>query len=110
MVSFCGGSHQHWDDFKEALLMRFCSEQEGTLYHKFLAMKQETMVEDFLEKYETLGSPLRNLPNAVMEVAIMNGLKPKVLVEVRMMKPTNLAQMIEACQLVEERNKVLYLG
>ena len=27
-----------------------------------------------------------------------------------MMKPTNLAQMMEATQLVEERNKVLYLG
>ena len=64
---------RHWDDFKEALLMQFRSEQEGTLCHKFLAVKQETMVEDYLEKYETLVSPLRNLPDAVMEGAFTNG-------------------------------------
>ena len=73
-------------------------------------MKQQTTMEDYLEKYETLVSPLRNLPDALMEGAFMNGLKPEVQVEVRMMKPTNLAQMIEAAQLVEEINKVLYLG
>ena len=73
-------------------------------------VKQETTVEDYLEKYEALASPLCNLPDAVMEGAFMNRLKSEVQVEVRMMKPTNLAQMIEVAQLVEERNKVPYLG
>ena len=41
-----------WDDFKEALLIRFPSRQEGTPCQKFLAVKQETTVEDYLEKYE----------------------------------------------------------
>ena len=73
-------------------------------------MKQETIVEDYLKKYEALVPPLQNLLDAVMEGPFMNGLKPKVQVEVRMMKPKNLAQMIEATQLVDERNRVLSLG
>lgn len=50
-----------WGDFKANFLTRFRSKHEGSLMEKFLAIKQETTVEEYQERYEILASPLKGL-------------------------------------------------
>ena len=47
---------------------------------------------------------ITSLPEEVLEGTFMKGLKPKIRAEVRMLKPNGLGPLIEATQLVEEKN------
>lgn len=72
-----------WEGFQQTLLSRFWLEKKGTFCQKFLVVRQETTVEEYLHQYEILVSPLCHLSAAVMEGTFMNRLKPEIQVEVR---------------------------
>lgn len=47
-----------WDDLKNRLFKRFQPSKEGKQCAKLLAIKQETTVTEFRERFEALAAPL----------------------------------------------------
>ena len=76
-----------WEESKLRLLVRFSQNQEGSLCEKFLSLKQESTVREYRRVFVSLASPWPNLPEHVMESAFINGLRPDIRAEVRMLKP-----------------------
>ncbi|XP_024017591.1 uncharacterized protein LOC112090471 [Morus notabilis] len=96
-----------WTELKRKVLERFHSTQEGTLCEKFLSLHQETTVREYRRQFEMLAALLAEIPEQVLESAFVNGLKPEVRAEVRMMKPNGLGRIMEFTQRVEERNQLV---
>ena len=63
-----------WSDFRELLLERFCTSQEGTLLDQLFALRQTSSVREFCRRFEVLSAPLRDVAKAVLESAFVNGL------------------------------------
>ena len=61
-------------DFREMLLERFRTSQEGTLLDQLFALRQSSSVLDFRRRFKVLSAPLKEVVDAVLESAFMNGL------------------------------------
>ena len=62
---------------------------------------------EYHQCFETLASPLENLPETMLEGHFINGLKPNIKVELR---PRGLEQMMDLAQCIEEQNQVVRGG
>lgn len=76
-----------WENVKKRLLRRFRASQEGSLCAQFLSLRQESTVREFRRRFETLGSPLTEISEEVMECNFLNRLKPSIRVEVQLLRP-----------------------
>lgn len=68
-----------------SLLDRFQQTQEGLICEKFLALRQKGTVREYQQMYEALTAPLDNVSDFVLEGAFINGLRPDILADVRML-------------------------
>ncbi|KAL4025181.1 hypothetical protein IC575_013559 [Cucumis melo] len=92
-----------WSNMKERLLIRFRSNKDGTLSGQFLRIKQEGTVEEYINLFDKMVAPVNDLPERVILDTFMNGLLPWVRSEVFFCRPKSLAEMMEAAQMVENR-------
>ncbi|XP_010270441.1 PREDICTED: uncharacterized protein LOC104606771 [Nelumbo nucifera] len=97
-----------WAEFKELLLERFRSTQEGNLQEQLLSLCQSTTVKEYRRHFEVLSAPLRDLPESVLEAAFVNGLHPDIQTELRQMEPVGLFRKMVAAQKIEEKNQALW--
>ena len=81
-----------------------CQTQEGSLCEQFLSLWQEGAVRECLRTFELLAAALEDVPEHVQESTFINNLKPDIRVEVRMMNPEGLREIMRFAQRVEERN------
>ncbi|KAL0542645.1 hypothetical protein IC582_008834 [Cucumis melo] len=95
-----------WSNMKERLLIRFRSSKDGTIGGQFLRIKQEGSVEEYINLFDKMVAPVNDLPEWVIEDTFMNGLLPWVRSEVVFCRPKGLAEMMEAAQMVENRELV----
>ncbi|KAA0046073.1 Transposon Ty3-G Gag-Pol polyprotein [Cucumis melo var. makuwa] len=95
-----------WSNMKERLLVRFRSNKDGTIGGQFLRIKQEGIVEEYINLFDKMVAPVNDLPEWVIEDTFMNGLLPWVRSEVVFCRPKSLAEMMEAAQMVENREIV----
>ncbi|KAA0050169.1 Ty3/gypsy retrotransposon protein [Cucumis melo var. makuwa] len=95
-----------WSNMKERLLVRFRSNKDGTIGGQFLRIKQEGTVEEYINLFDKMVAPVNDLPEWVIEDTFMNGLLPWVRSEVVFCRPKSLAEMMEAAQMVENREIV----
>ena len=68
-----------------------------------LRIRQQSTVEEYWNQFDRLVAPLTDLQDRVVEETFMNGLFPWIKVEVDFCRPVVLAQMMQAAQLVENR-------
>ena len=73
---------------------------------KFLALKQDGSIREYLRLFELLAATLKDVPEHVQERTFINGLKPEIRSEVMMMKPEGLREVMKFTQRVEERTRV----
>lgn len=92
----------YWQDLKNLLLERLVLTQQGSTCEKFLVIRQEGTVPDYHCLFEALSSPLTGLSEDVLESTFIKGLRPDIRVQVRMMKPSGLPQIMEFAQRVED--------
>lgn len=59
-------------------LERFRPSQEGGLYEKFLALRQETTVREYRRDFEVLAAPSTGVPEQVLEGNFIKELKPEI--------------------------------
>ena len=58
----------------------------------------------YLRAFELLGATLEDVPEHVQESTFINGLRPEIKAEIRMLKPKGLREVMNFAQHVEERN------
>lgn len=92
-----------WGDLKLRLFTRFGSSKNKSLCAKFLAIKQEGTVEEYIEAFETTAAPLPHLTEEILENAFINGLDPVISTEVLCWELVGLEKLMRKAQLVEDR-------
>lgn len=90
-----------WVELKQRLLVHFRLVREGPICGQFLAIKQETTVEEYCNLFDKLVALLPHLLKEVLEETFMNGLTPWIKAEVEFWEPVGLPQMIKLTQRVE---------
>lgn len=80
-------SFSDWKTLKLRLLQRFRYPRQGTVCSQFLAIKQESIVEEYINLFDKLCSAITSFMNEILESTFMNGLVPWVRAEVECLKP-----------------------
>ena len=96
-----------WEEFKECLLLRFRSSQDGNLHEQLMSLLQTSTVQEYRRQFEMLSAPLQELPPSVLEAAFVNGLRPDIQAELRQLDPTGLVGKMRAAQRIEEKQRTL---
>lgn len=82
--------------------------EEGALWERFLAIKQEGTVAEYRTRFKILSTPLLpGISEELLEAVFMNGLDPLLRAEVRCFSPNGLDEMIRKALLVVEKYRVL---
>ena len=92
-----------WRELKERMYNRFRCRDFGTACARFLAIRQEGTVGEYLQKFEELSAPLPEMAEEVLEGTFTNGLDPRIRKEVFSMRAVGLEDLMEAAQLAEEK-------
>ena len=74
---------------------------------RFLALRQWGSVKDYRLSFETLASLLEGMPKTLLEGQFLNGLKPDIQAEMRVLRPNGQWQMMDVAQRIKERNLVV---
>lgn len=77
--------------------------KEDTLHARFLALKQESIVVDYREKFEEYSAPLDNLDDDTLEGKFIDGLIEDIKVEMKISKPVVLNLKMEMVQKIEDK-------
>lgn len=92
-----------WEEMKILLLKQFRATQAGSLHEQWLALVQEGSVQEYRRKFIELSAPLDNISDESALGNFINGLKPKIKVEVRILEPRNLGRAMDLAQKIEEK-------
>lgn len=86
------------------MLERFWDTQYGTLFQRFLAIKQTGTVAEFREKFEIMSASLKNVSEDTLEGVFIDGLDEETQAEMLLANPIGLSQIMDMAQRVENRN------
>ena len=67
-----------------------------------MSLKQEGTVREFCREFIALAANAVGIPENILEMAFMNGLKPKIRAGVKMFEPKTLQKMMDTAKLVED--------
>ena len=95
-----------WEEFKQELLARFHSAQDGSSYEMIMALKQLESVAEYIEKFEQLSSSIGTCEEEMLRAAFLNGLKLEIKADLRLMKLTTLAELMDMSLKLEERDLI----
>ncbi|TYK28431.1 gypsy/ty3 element polyprotein [Cucumis melo var. makuwa] len=95
-----------WKELKEGMYNQFRSREHETSCARFLAIRQEGTIKEYLQWFKELSAPLSEIAKEVLEGTFTNGLDPIIWTEVFSMLAVDLEDMMEAAQLVEEKNEM----
>ncbi|KAL0545922.1 hypothetical protein IC582_015819 [Cucumis melo] len=95
-----------WKELKERIYNRFRNREYGTGCARFLAIKQEGSVGEYLQRFEELSAPLPEMAEDVLVGAFTNGLDPVIRTEVFAMRAVGLEDMMDAARLAEEKLEI----
>ncbi|KAL5542906.1 hypothetical protein UlMin_010616 [Ulmus minor] len=92
-----------WEEMRVLLLKQFRVTQAGSLHEQWLALTQDSRVREYRWKFIELSAPLENITDELALGNFINGLKPEIRVEVRIMEPSNLGRAMDLAQKNEEK-------
>ena len=81
---------QSWVELKALLLRRFRPSHEGSVYERFLSLKQKSIVEEYRKQFELLASSLGHVAEPLLESTFLKDLKHEILRPLRMLDPAGL--------------------
>lgn len=97
----------NWEELKSLLLRRFRNNQEGSMYDRFLGLKQETTVKEYRKQFEMLAASLEQISEPVLESTFIKGLKSDIKAELRVLEPNGLEKTMDLAQKVEDKINIL---
>ncbi|TYK00067.1 ty3-gypsy retrotransposon protein [Cucumis melo var. makuwa] len=80
-------SFTSWDDLKQKMLRRFQTIRDGTLVDRFFTVKQESMMEEYRNRFDKYLALIAFLQTVVLEETFMNGLSPWLKTKVDVLEP-----------------------
>lgn len=83
-----------WKELKQDLILRFHPSQKGSAYEMLMALKQEGAVTEYIKRFELLSATLDSCEEEIMKAAFMNGLCMEIKAELRLIKLTNVAEIM----------------
>lgn len=99
-----------WRELKERIYRRFRCREQGTRCARFLAIRQEGMVNDYLQKFEELSALLPEMAEDVLEGTFTNGLDSIIRMEVFAMRAMGLEDMMDAARLAGEKIEMVRIA
>ncbi|KAL1215905.1 hypothetical protein V5N11_029184 [Cardamine amara subsp. amara] len=94
-----------WEHMKHRALENFSPAQDLTPGERLLLLRQEGSAVAYCREFIALASNAPEVPENVLEMAFMAGLKPKTRAGVKMFNPRNLQMMMNKAKMVEEWNE-----
>ncbi|WZY74503.1 hypothetical protein YC2023_006743 [Brassica napus] len=91
-----------WSQLKERVLEQYSTARDTSAGERLLRLRQEGSVKDYCREFISLATNAPELTDAVLEMAFMNGLKPRIRAGVRMFEPKTLQKMMSFARKVEE--------
>ena len=79
-----------WEEMKMLLLKQFRTNQTGSLHEQWLALVQDGNVREYRRRFIELSAPLEGVSDEVALGIFINGLKPEIKMELRILEPNNL--------------------
>ena len=73
------------------------------MYEALLALRQEGSVRDYRRQLETMVAPLIAVLKQVLEGSFVNGLKPVIQAELRILQPCGLGRMMSLANTLKRR-------
>lgn len=98
---------REWEELKLMMLKQFRSNSNGSLCEQFLALRQESSIEEYKRRFVSLAVPLVGISNELYLSQFINGLDPIIKAEVRLLSPITLNDAMELAVKIEEKNRVL---
>ncbi|KAA0032325.1 Ty3/gypsy retrotransposon protein [Cucumis melo var. makuwa] len=92
-----------WKELKERMYNHFRNREHGTSCMRFLAIKQESSVGEYLQRFEELSASLPEMKEDVLVGTFTNGLDPVIRTKVFAMRVVGLEDMMDAARLAEEK-------
>ena len=96
---------RNWAELKGMLLRQFRSSSTGSLQEQWLHHHQTADVLDYRRRFIELMAPLTGVPEDIALAQFLNGLKPELKAEVRVLGPLTLDHAMELAVKVEEKLK-----
>ena len=84
------------------MLEQFSPAQDTSIGERLLSLRQTGTARAFRRDFIALASNAPEIPNPILEMAFLNGLKPKIKAGVKMMEPRGLQRMMDVAILVED--------
>lgn len=87
---------------KVRVLEQFSPAQDTSIGDRLLSLRQTGTARAFRRDFIALASNAPEIPDPILEMAFLNGLKPKIKAGVKMMEPRGLQKMMDVAILVED--------
>jgi len=97
-----------WGDFKVSILERFQTSATLNPFFALLALKQEEMVEEYIEKFEKFAGMLKNVGEKHLKNIFVNRLKEDIGAEIKLYEPPTLSIMVKKALLTEQKNRAIW--
>lgn len=91
-----------WEQMKERILEQFAESQDTTAGERLLTLRQVGTVKDYIRDFMSQVTNAPEIPESVLELAFMIGLKHKIRAGVKMFEPRTLKKMMSLAKTVEE--------
>ncbi|MCI16206.1 enzymatic polyprotein, partial [Trifolium medium] len=96
-----------WNNFKEALIVRFGEGRLENPFEELKDLKQTTCVEDYIAEFELYSSQCGRLPEQQFLGYFVGGLRHDIRSRVRTFKPRNRYHAMQLARDVEQEFTVL---
>lgn len=91
-----------WTQMKKRILSQYAKQHDTTAGEKLLSLSQTGTAKEYKRDFISLATNGPDIPEAVLEIAFMRGLKPKIRAGVRMFEPSSLESMMSSALKVAE--------
>ena len=95
-----------WEELKQDLVNRFQPSQSGTAYEMLMALRQNSSITEYIEKFELMSAALGSCDEEMLKAAFMNGLKVNIKADLRLLRFPRLAELMEMALRIEERDEI----
>lgn len=91
-----------WDQMRLRVLEQFSETIDTSAGERLLTLRQTGTVREYIREFVALATNAPEVPESILEMAFMIGLKPKIRTGVRMFEPKTLKKMMNLAKAVEE--------
>ena len=91
-----------WEQMKIRVLEQFSPAQDTSAGERVLCLRQKDTVRNYRRDFIALASNAPEIPYPILEMAFLNGLRPKIKVGVKLMSLRGLQRVMDVAKLVED--------